>query len=66
MEVSRQHDPGAGIEEYMRLPVSQFVLVKVPLGSTLRRVGSELFEIVVPRVELFGIWVQPRIKCLVR
>lgn len=66
VSVIQQHDPGAGLEQYMRLPVSQFVLVKVPLGSTLRRIGSELFEIVVPKLELFGIWIQPRVKCTVR
>lgn len=50
----------------MSLPVSQFVLVKVPLGAELKRVGPDLFELLVPRLEMFGLWVQPRVKCTVR
>jgi len=36
------------------------------MGATLRRIGGELFEIIVPKLDLFGIWLQPRVKCTVR
>lgn len=50
----------------MSLPVAQFVLIDVPLGGQLHRIGSNLFELIVPRLELFGVWVQPAITCTVR
>lgn len=64
--VARHHDRDAPLSAYMALPVSQFVLIDVPLGARLERLSDEIFEIVVPRLELFGIWVQPQIKCIVR
>ena len=66
MPVTAKHDVDAQLSAYMALPVSQFVLIDVPLGGKLKRIGTDLFEIIVPRVELFGIWVQPDIKCIVR
>lgn len=64
--VTNEHDTGAQLSAYMALPVAQFVLIDVPLGGQLKRIGAELFELVVPRLELFGLWVQPEIKCIVR
>lgn len=64
--VTSQHDEGAPLSAYMALPVSQFVLIDVPLGGRLNRIGQDLFELIVPRLELFGLWVQPDIKCIVR
>lgn len=66
MPVIAEHDEGALLSSYMALPVSQFVMIEVPLGAELTRVGVDMFELVVTRLELFGLWVQPKIKCKVR
>ncbi|KAK9845221.1 hypothetical protein WJX81_000443 [Elliptochloris bilobata] len=50
----------------MRLPVSQFVLIEVPLGGELCRVGYDLFDVVVAPLSLFDLWVQPHVRCCVR
>lgn len=66
MPVTRERDEGAALSAYMALPVSQFVLIDVPMGGQLHRIGQDLFELTVPRLEFFGLWVQPNIKCTAR
>lgn len=60
------HDEGASLPDYIALPVSQYVLIDLPMGGVLERIGSDLFEISVPKLELAGVWVRPIVKCLVR
>eukprot|EP00884_Botryococcus_braunii_P001743 jgi/Botrbrau1/1156/Bobra.0162s0045.2 len=50
----------------MRLPVSQYVLIDVPLGGSLARVSHDLFDVVVAPVRFFDLWVQPHVRCRVR
>ena len=52
----------------MTLPVSHYVLLPLPLGATLRRVdgSASLFALVIPRVQLFSLVVQPTIVVDVR
>ena len=57
---------GLRIEDYLRLPVSQYVLIDLPLGGQLRRLSEDVFELTVPQLTLFGVWVQPLIRCRVR
>lgn len=40
--------------------------MQVPLGGSLKRVASDIFEVVVAPVRFFDIWVQPRVRCIVR
>ncbi|CAL8470714.1 g10256 [Coccomyxa elongata] len=60
------HDAGQSLESYFRLPVSQYVLIEVPMGGSLKRVSTDVFEVVVAPVRFFDIWVQPRVRCIVR
>ena len=39
---------------------------QVPAGGKLRRVTEDLFDVVVPPVRFFDLWVQPRVRCRVR
>ncbi|KAK9904246.1 hypothetical protein WJX75_007647 [Coccomyxa subellipsoidea] len=64
--VTTIHDVGQTLEAYFRLPVSQYVLLEVPLGGSLKRVADDVFEVVVSPVRFFDIWVQPRVRCIVR
>lgn len=66
LPVTSDHDRGADLSVYMALPVSQYVLIDVPLGAKLRRIGTDLFKLAVPRLELFGLWLQPQVECIVR
>eukprot|EP00193_Tetraselmis_chui_P014604 CAMPEP_0177774842 /NCGR_PEP_ID=MMETSP0491_2-20121128/13754_1 /TAXON_ID=63592 /ORGANISM="Tetraselmis chuii, Strain PLY429" /LENGTH=255 /DNA_ID=CAMNT_0019293311 /DNA_START=133 /DNA_END=897 /DNA_ORIENTATION=+ len=54
-----EHDYGATLAAYMRLPVENYVNIKLPLGGKLERMGGEMFELVVPVVRFFNLWVQP-------
>src|SRR5438105_195566 len=64
--VTARHDPGADLAAYMRLPVSQYVLIDVPMGGSLQRVSADEFELSVPRLQFWDVWVQPRVWCRVR
>lgn len=64
--VTDKHDKGKDLEAYMRLPVSQYVLIDVPLGGSLARVSHDLFDVVVAPVRFFDLWVQPHVRCQVR
>lgn len=44
----------------------QSLLVQVPMGGLLRRVGEDMFDVTVPHVRFFDLWVQPRVRCQVR
>ena len=36
------------------------------MGGSLKRVSADVFEVVVAPVRFFDIWVQPRVRCIVR
>ena len=65
-DVLRFHDDGASLEDYISLPVSQYVLIDLPLGAQLTRLGSNKFQIDVSKLELAGVYVRPSVQCLVR
>ena len=58
-------DPGVELDTYMRLPVDQYVCIKMPLDATLTRVEGNLFDLTVPPVRFFNLDVSPTIHCLV-
>ena len=62
---SLQHDKGYSLVDYMKLPVSQYVCIKMPLDANLERLaGSEnMFTLTVPPVTFFNLQVSPVIKC---
>ena len=43
-----------------------FLHPQVPLGGSLKRVGEDIFDVIVPHVRFFDLWVQPRVRCKVR
>jgi len=64
------------LSAYMRLPVSQYVDVPLPMGATMAKVGSctgdetrdEEFTLTIPGLKFFSLEVQPvinvRVRCL--
>ena len=58
-----QHDPGFSLENYMKLPVDQYVCIKMPLDATLIRIKGNTFNLTVPPVQFFNLAVSPTIMC---
>ena len=56
----------------MRLPVEQYVLIEMPLGSSLTKIDNnevykgEEFELVVPEITFFNLTLQPVVLCTVQ
>ena len=58
-----RRDPGVSLSDYMRLPVDQYVCIKMPLDATLTRVEGNLFRLIVPPVRFFNLDVSPCVSC---
>ncbi len=68
------------LSNYMRLPVEQYVLIEMPLGSSLTKLDNnsnattsssssdngEEFELVVPEITFFNLTLQPIVLCTVQ
>lgn len=37
-----------------------FAAISLPMGGKLRKLDANRMEMVVPRIELFDIWLQPK------
>jgi hypothetical protein len=74
--VKESDDEDLSLSAYMRLPVSQYVDVPLPLGATMEKVGSttgdeardEEFTLTIPGLKFLSLEVQPvinvRVRCL--
>ena len=47
-KTSMENDKGFSLKEYMRLPVEQYVCIKMPLNADLVREQGDLFTLTVP------------------
>lgn len=56
-------DEGVSLSDYMKLPVDQYVCIKMPLDATLERVEGSQFNMTVPPVTFFTLAVSPTIIC---
>ena len=56
---------GVSLDDYMKLPVEQYVCIEMPLNSTLERIEGTLFNLTVPPVGLFHLEVSPMLICRV-
>ncbi|KAL7449610.1 hypothetical protein ACHAWC_001663, partial [Mediolabrus comicus] len=64
------------LTNYMRLPVEQYVLIEMPLGSSLTKLDGNNnssynetpteFELVVPEITFFNLTLQPVVLCTVQ
>lgn len=55
-----RHDAGASLADYMALPTDALSFVPLPAGASLRPLGpADTFELVVPELKLFTIWLRP-------
>lgn len=56
-------DENISLSDYMRLPVDQYVCIKMPLDATLERMEGSKFNMTVPPVRFFTLDVSPTIIC---
>lgn len=56
-------DEGVSLSDYMKLPVDQYVCIKMPLDATLERIDGAKFNMTVPPVRFFTLDVSPTIIC---
>ena len=68
-------DDDVSLSNYMQLPVEQYVLIEMPLGSSLTKLDNntssssdngEEFELVVPEITFFNLTLQPVVLCTVQ
>ena len=59
----QQSDPGITLTDYMKLPVDQYVCIKMPLDATLERMDGTRFNMTVPPVNFFNLELSPTILC---
>lgn len=65
--VGQSLEPGSRISDYMTLPVSQFVLVDLPMGARMDRLDDRgTFRLVIPRLELLNLWLEPSFEVMVQ
>lgn len=60
-----ESDKGYSLSQYMKLPVDQYVCLKMPLDATLQRHKSNNFNLTVPPVRFFNLQVSPMLYCTV-
>lgn len=58
-------NPGISLNDYMQLPVEQYVCIKMPLNAHLERLNMSLFVLTIPPVNFFHLKVSPSAYCTV-
>ena len=56
-------DYEVSLDDYMQLPVEQYVCIKMPLDATLERMHTTVFNLTVPPVKFFHLEVSPMLVC---
>lgn len=56
-------DKEVSLDDYMQLPVEQYVCIKMPLDATLERMHTTVFNLTVPPVKFFHLEVSPMLVC---
>jgi len=62
-ECSLVRDHEVSLDDYMQLPVEQYVCIKMPLDATLERMHTTIFNLTVPPVKFFNLEVSPMLVC---
>jgi len=60
---SNLRDSDVSLNDYMQLPVEQYVCIKMPLDATLERMHDTTFNLTVPPVKFFNLEVSPMLIC---
>ena len=60
---SNLRDSDVSLNDYMQLPVEQYVCIKMPLDATLERMHDTIFNLTVPPVKFFNLEVSPMLIC---
>jgi hypothetical protein len=56
-------DEGVSLNDYMKLPVDQYICIQMPLNATLERLQNNQFNLTVPPVRFFHLDVSPMLIC---
>lgn len=59
-DVEQHTEPGATLQEYMSQASVNFGRITLPLGGRISTVDANRIELVIPRITLFDVWLQPR------
>jgi hypothetical protein len=62
-DCSPVRDSSVSLDDYMQLPVEQYVCIKMPLDATLERMHTTVFNLTVPPVKFFHLEVSPMLVC---
>jgi Protein of unknown function (DUF1997) len=64
--IYKADDPSLSLTNYMKLPVEQYAVIKLPLGATLSKTkDSDEFKLEVPNVKFFHLECKPTVYCVV-
>lgn len=58
--ITPSQDKDASLQNYMAQAAENFTNIQLPLGGKISRVDGTHVELVVPRIQLFDVWLQPR------
>lgn len=59
-DVEQSTEAGASLQEYMSRASENFGRISLPLGGRISTLDSSRIELVIPRITLFDVWLQPR------
>ncbi|KAG1671178.1 hypothetical protein FOA52_010114 [Chlamydomonas sp. UWO 241] len=59
VSVTPSTSPGASLQDYMESAADNFANIQLPLGGKISKVDDSRVELVVPRISLFDVWLQP-------
>lgn len=62
-EVVQQYQLGCQLQDYMNDAAQNFSSIELPLGGRISTVDAKTIELVIPRLSLFDVWLQPKAKC---
>jgi hypothetical protein len=61
--VEQSYEQGCTLQDYMADAATHFSSIQLPLGGKISTVDKQTIELVVPRIALFDVWLQPRAQC---
>ncbi|GAX75869.1 hypothetical protein CEUSTIGMA_g3312.t1 [Chlamydomonas eustigma] len=58
--VSPQNDSKTNLQEYMSHAAENFANIELPMGGKISSLDQSHIELVIPRIQLFDVWLQPK------
>jgi hypothetical protein len=64
--VSPQNDSETNLQEYMSHAAANFANIELPMGGKISSLDQSHIELVIPRIQLFDVWLQPKAQAELR